>query len=275
MNNISLVEIALETLKVIKNGSYVNNFGEEISIREATDFAVENSESFSPEDFPPNLDLKKTSGGMSVTVPDETTLEAAKRVCRESLSANPFVLNFANGFEPGGGFLVGARAQEESLARASALYPCLTANIAMYNFNRRQRTELCSDWMIYSPRVPVFRNDDGSFLKEPYLAPFLTSPAVNAGFLLNKEPEKADLIYSTNRERIRKLLWLANHEDHQTLILGAWGCGAFRNDVKDIAETFRELLQNEFAGCFERVIFAIYDTTPTRKVYNTFSEILG
>jgi uncharacterized protein (TIGR02452 family) len=275
MMNKSLVDIASETLKVIENGFYRNNWSKEVSIKEETDFAVENSESFSPEDFPDEFELKKINGETHIEVTDETTLEAAKRICREDEEANPFVLNFANGFQPGGGFLVGARAQEESLARASSLYPCLTANMEMYEFNREQRTELASDWMIYSPKVPVFRNDDGSFIEKPYFVTFLTSPAVNAGYLLQKEPNKADLIFSVNKERIRKFLWLANHKNHQTLILGAWGCGAFRNDILDIAETFNDLLNNEFKNCFEHVIFAIYDATSTKKVYNAFIKVFG
>jgi len=273
MKNTPLVEIALETLKIIENGFYINNLGQKILIREETDFAVKNSENVRPEDFPSNLDLKKIGGETSLTVTDETTLEAAKRICRENAAAHPFVLNFANGFQPGGGFLVGAVAQEESLARASSLYPCLVANMEMYEFNRRQRTELCSDWMIYSPQVPVFRNDDGSFMKDPYRVAFLTSPAVNAGFLLQKEPDKAEMIYSVNKDRIRKFLWLANQKEHRTLILGAWGCGAFRNDIDDVAETFKDLLQNEFADCFERIIFAIYDNTPTQRVFKTFAKV--
>ena len=273
MKNMSLVEIALETLKIIEDGFYTNSLRKEVSIQEQTEFAVNNSESIRPEDFPNKFDLKKISGEILFEVTDETTLEAAKRICRQNDKANPFVLNFANGFQPGGGFLVGAKAQEESLARASALYPCLIANMAMYEFNQIHRTELCSDWMIYSPQVPVFRNDDGSFTDKPYYVTFLTSPAVNAGFLLQKEPAKAELIYSVNKERIKKFLWLANQKEHQTLILGAWGCGAFRNNIQDIAETFKNLLKNEFANCFERVIFAIYDTTPTRKVYNAFVEV--
>lgn len=276
MKNMSLVEIALETLKVVENGFYRNNLGKEISIKEQTDFAVKNSESISPEDFPEKFELKRNNEGTQIEVTDETTLEAAKRICKENADENPFVLNFANGFQPGGGFLVGAVAQEESLARASSLYPCLTANMDMYEFNRQQRTELASDWMIYSPKVPVFRNDDASFLEKPYYVTFLTSPAVCVRNFSEKEiAENADLIYSVNRERIRKFLWLANHKGHQTLILGAWGCGAFRNRVEDIAETFDDLLKNEFANCFEKVIFAIYDTTPNRKVYQAFVGISG
>jgi uncharacterized protein (TIGR02452 family) len=273
MKSMSLVEIALETLKIIENGFYQNSLGQEVSIKVQTDFAVRNSESIRPEDFPQELSLKKINRETSLEVTDETTLEAAKRIFRENNEANPFVLNFANGFQPGGGFLVGAQAQEESLARASSLYPCLTANMEMYEFNRQQRTQLASDWMIYSPKVPVFRNDDASFLDEPYYVTFLTSPAVCVRGLTQEELENSDLIYSVNRERIRKFLWLANQKQHQILILGAWGCGAFWNKVEDISQTFHDLLKGEFANCFERVIFAIYDTTPTRKVYQAFVEV--
>jgi uncharacterized protein (TIGR02452 family) len=276
MKNMSLVEIALETLKVIENGFYLNNMQKEVSIRKETEVAVKNSESIRPEEFPEKFDLKRIGGETNIEVTGETTLEAAKRICNENADENPFVLNFANGFQPGGGFLVGAVAQEESLARASSLYTCLTAQIEMYEFNRLNRTELASDWMIYSPRVPVFRNDDASFLEKPYYVTFLTSPAVCVRNFTEKEIEKnADLIYSANRERIRKFLWLANKHGHQTLILGAWGCGAFRNNVQDIAGAFNDLLKNEFAKCFERVIFAIYDKTPKQEVYKTFVEVLN
>jgi uncharacterized protein (TIGR02452 family) len=67
-------------------------------------------------------------------------------------------------------------------------------------------------------------------------------------------------------------LWLANNHGHKTLILGAWGCGVFQNDANSIANIFAELLKGEFANRFNRVIMAIYDTTPTRKVYQAFVE---
>ena len=143
----------------------------------------------------------------------------------------------------------------------------------MYEYNRRGSSCLYSDWMIYSPKVPVFRNDDGSLIQKPYLVSFLTSPAVNAGVVKQKEPNKIHLIEPINRERARKFLWIANKENHKTLILGAWGCGVFQNDPHQIAEMFSDLLKVELANCFERVIMAIYDTTQTRKVYKAFTEV--
>lgn len=275
MNNPNRKQLAQETLQIIEKGTYLNNLGETVSIRDETDAAVKNSKLFRTEDFPQNFELKKNAAETRFEVTDETTLEAAKRICRENADANPFVLNFASAKNPGGGFLNGAQAQEESLARSSALYPCLSANFAMYEYNRRGDSCLYSDWMIYSPRVPVFRNDDGSLVQKPYLVTFLTSPAVNAGVVRQKEPRKVHLIEPVNRERARKFLWIANREGHQTLILGAWGCGVFQNDPQEIARMFKDLLAGEFANCFARVIMAIYDRSATKKVYNAFAEIFG
>lgn len=275
MNNPNRKEIAQKTLEIIENGSYRNNLGVMISIKKDTEYAVENTKLFRTEDFPESFDLTKFETETKFEITEETTLEAAKRVCKEDDNANPFVLNFASAKNPGGGFLSGAQAQEESLARSSSLYACLTANFEMYEFNRRGNSCLYSDLMIYSPKVPVFRNDDGSLTEKPYLVSFMTSPAVNAGVVKQKEAQNINLIAQTNRERARKFLWIANRENHKTLILGAWGCGVFQNDPREIAEMFHDLLKGEFADCFERVIMAIYDKTPTRKVYQAFVEVFG
>ncbi len=275
MNNKNRKEIAEETLQIIENGTYRNGLGETVSIKNETDFAVENTKLWRAEDFPTNFDLTKSEFAIKIEVTDETTLEAAKRICKENENTNPFVLNFASAKSPGGGFLAGAQAQEESLARSSSLYHCLTANIEMYEFNRRETSCLYSDWMIYSPKVPVFRNDDGSLTDKPFLVSFMTSPAVNAGIVKQKELDNVHLIEKTNRERARKFLWIANKENHKILILGAWGCGVFQNDPQEIAQIFDDLLKEEFANCFERVIMAIYDITLTKKVYNSFVEVFG
>ncbi len=273
MKKSSRKEIAKETLEIIRDGVYRNNLGETVSIKSKIEKAVESSTLFRPEDFSTEFELTKIEGETKIELTDETTLEAAKRVCQKDEDTNPFVLNFASAKNPGGGFLGGAQAQEESLARSSSLYPCLMKHREMYDYNRRRRTLAYSDHMIYSPNVPVFRNDDGSFLQKPYLVTFMTSPAVNAGVFKQRESENLDKIEQVNKERARKFLWIANKHGHQTLILGAWGCGVFQNDPSLIAKMFSELLEGEFKNCFERVIFAIFDNTQTKKVYNAFLKV--
>src|SRR5262249_53317890 len=140
---------------------------------------------------------------------------------------------------PGGGFLGGARAQEESLARSSGLYPCIAQMRGMYEANKQFGSCLYTDHMIYSPRVPVFRDDEGGLLAQPYAVSFLTAPAVNAGAV--KEHERA-LVEPTMFARMEKLLSVAVVRRQHTLVLGAWGCGVFKNDTARVAQAFRRHL---------------------------------
>ena len=98
-------------------------------------------------------------GRPTVEVTAETTLAAARR-----LGGDAACLVFASARNPGGGFLTGAQAQEESLARASALHSCRQAAPQFYAVHRQQPDLRYSDRVIYSPSVPVFRDDDGTSL---------------------------------------------------------------------------------------------------------------
>ncbi|MFN8419489.1 MAG: TIGR02452 family protein [Anaerolineae bacterium] len=140
------------------------------------------------------------------------------------------MLNFASAKHPGGGFLGGAKAQEESLARSSGLYPSLLKCPAYYQHNRRRSNALYSDWMIYSPACPIWRRDDGSWLEMPYTVDFITSPAPNAGAVRVNSPADIPQIAPTLVDRSAKVLALAARWRCEALILGAWGCGVFRSD---------------------------------------------
>jgi uncharacterized protein (TIGR02452 family) len=186
----------------------------------------------------------------------EVTAESTLAACRRLAGHNVAALNFASARNPGGGWLGGARAQEESLARASALVPCLESQPTYYAVNRAERSCLYTDHLIYSPLVPVFRDDRGERLAEPYRVAFITSPAPNRGAL--KSQEEIDAIPTTLRRRGRQVLKVAAAHGHRTLVLGAWGCGAFRGDPEQTAQVFRELLDEEWTkSAFELITFAI------------------
>jgi uncharacterized protein (TIGR02452 family) len=220
--------------------------------------------------YPPDVTVPVQASGpnrTTIEVKNETTLSAAMRLLASGYK--PAVLNFASATHPGGGFLSGARAQEEYLARSSGLYACLENN-AMYRFHRGRHDSLYTDYVIYSPDVPVFRSDDGVLLDNPYAASIITSPAVNAKRV---HPERRTEILTAMWSRILKVLSVGRLHSHNSIVLGAWGCGAFGNDPSEIAKLFRRALEENFKGAYERVVFAIVDWSTERRFIGPFQNV--
>lgn len=237
-----------ETVAILRAGEYLAPSGRTVSIRDALDRAVKGTVS-----YPPEATVKMPATGTKATifeVKSEGTLEAARRF------SNPMALNFASAKHPGGGFLGGAIAQEESIARSSGLYACIEHD-RMYAHHARHRDPMYTTWAIYSPGVPVIRETVGALLEEPHLAAFITSPAPNARVVLERSAERKSEIRTALEERIDRVLAIAHVHGHEDLVLGAWGCGVFGNDPASVAEIFDVALRGKFRGVFERVVFAI------------------
>ncbi|GAA2586192.1 TIGR02452 family protein [Actinomadura fulvescens] len=270
-------------MAILDRGGYVAPSGRTVTVAGAVDATVRGTVLHRPEELDALLAGLPASPGLEtrVEVTGETTLAAARRLrgpCGMPGSAPegvPLALNFASAKNPGGGFLNGAHAQEEGLARSSALYASLRAAREFYDFHRAQGDLLYSDHMIYSPAVPVFRDDAGRLLEEPYDVAFLTSPAPNRGAI--RDEARAARIPEVLRLRARKVLAAAVGHGHRRLVLGAWGCGVFRNDPAEVAEAFAEPLRpgGEFAGRFEHVVFAVWDTAKGAPRHAAFDRVLG
>lgn len=232
--------------------------------------AVEGTRSYLPDaDIPDPVTARQET---AIDVRNESTLDAARRLV--AAGRRPVALNFASAKNPGGGFLGGARAQEESLARSSALYACLEGN-SMYEFHRARHDAMYTNYAIYSPDVPVFRDDDGALLDEPYLCAFITSPAVNAKVVLERDASRRAEIREAMRERVDKALAIAALAEHDAVVLGAWGCGVFGNYPPEVAELFRDALAGQFRGVFAEVVFAILDWSAERHFIGPFEEVFG
>ncbi|HEU5103870.1 MAG TPA: TIGR02452 family protein, partial [Roseiflexaceae bacterium] len=204
-----------------------------------------------------------------ISVTNEATLVAARRQVAQGYRVA--ALNFASARHPGGGWLSGAWAQEESLAHASGLVACI-ADDPMYARHERMRDALYTSSAIYSPDVPIFRDDDGQLLNPPYLVSFITAPAVNAGIVLERDRSRRAEVMAAMRERIARVLAIAAIHGHDALILGAWGCGVFKNDPAEIAGHFADALRGPFQGAFATVVFAVLDTSPERRFISPFER---
>ncbi len=175
---------------------------------------------------------------------------------------------------PGGGFLTGAKSQEEDLARASALYPCLVTQWDYYEANREERSFAYTDHVIYSPRVPFFRNERWALIEEPWVMSVVTAPAPNAGEA-RRHNESERVVRDALKRRAGLVLRVMAAQEHRTLVLGAWGCGVFRNDPREVAEAFAGWLRGEMAGVFERVVFAVYERGGEGPNRRAFDEVFG
>ncbi|MFJ7074100.1 TIGR02452 family protein [Streptomyces sp. NPDC098781] len=257
--------IAQQTEQIVAAGTYRAPDGREVSVAEAIGSARDGTRMYGPDPLPaPPLPAVAET---FFEVTEESSLEAAHR-----LGGRTAVLNFASARNPGGGFLNGAQAQEEALCRASALYTCLLGAREFYDHHRAHRDPFYTDRVIHSPGVPVFRDDRGRLLDEPYTVGFLTAAAPNAGVVRRTAPNRAAELPRALATRAERVLETAAAHGYRQLVLGAWGCGVFQNDPAQVAEAFRALLGpgGRFAGAFEHVAFGILDRTPDSPVRAAF-----
>jgi uncharacterized protein (TIGR02452 family) len=252
-------------VEAAQNGYYLNSSGEKVDWARLVNAACAAKRSI-PPDAPLSTAQPRSFPETRVQVTNETTLGASLRLVESGL--RPVALNFANGIHPGGGFLGGAKAQEEVLCRSSALYRTLVDD-PMYEEHRKRPRPDSTDWAIYSPDVPVFRKDDGTELDQPWLLSFITCAAPVASRI--GQPESGDLL----QRRIQRVFSIAQAFGHSSLVLGAWGCGAFRNDTHRTAVDFRQALENEFRGAFSDIVFAITDWSPERKFLGPFRDVFA
>eukprot|EP01083_Nonionella_stella_P131786 400625_1 len=271
--------LATETLDILSAGGYhqPGGSGEWIEISEMQQNAEKNTKLYIPSDDLiaeakleecEQFDLSESQISASFEHPQIevwqcTTLEACTSLVAEGLDV--VALNFASGKNPGGGFLGGAQAQEESIARSSGLYPCIKQKTKYYEANKRTKDGFYTEHLIHSPCVPVFRSDNGSLLPAPFCVSIITAPAVNAGHvgLLARKADRSvpeNSIDDAMFRRIMRILACALIHNHRAVVLGAYGCGVFRNDPARVARIFARALRCCTTGqslMFGRVVFAI------------------
>ncbi|MFV8753453.1 TIGR02452 family protein [Nannocystaceae bacterium ST9] len=263
----SLRGVAQQTLEILEQGGYSASDGSFVELAADVEAAVAGTLLYTPRQLDALLRGREGGGARArIEVTGELTQEAARRLIHDEGCEDLVLLNFASAKNAGGGFINGAKAQEEDLARASALYPCLLEAREYYEANRNCDHLVYTDHMIWSPAVPFFRVHPRELLDRPFLASVITAPAPNALALEREWPaELSGLDYEhVLRQRAGKLLALAEERGHRTLLLGAWGCGVFRNDPELVADAFGRWLEgSRFAGSFDRVVFAVWDRKGT------------
>ncbi len=267
---------AKETLNIMEQGYYELD-GKRIDISGDMERSIEQSFLLTPKQGEELLEKYSTSKNTppencAVYVENISTVDAVYKLAGEGKEAIG-VLNFASARNPGGGFLNGAMAQEESLAASSTLYRTLIAHEEYYRVNRRQSSMIYTDYGIYSPDVLFFRDGGFRLVQDGVKASVLTLPAVNMGQVLLKG-EDAGQAERAMRRRMQLALAVFARQGAKHLVLGAYGCGVFRNDPTLVAAWWKELLEEGMYQYFDTIVYAVLDRSKNRECIKAFETLV-
>ena len=228
------------------------------------EYIVYENDEFTPDSISANKD-------MQIIVSKERTYEAAEKYKGKKICC----LDFANNHSVGGGPWY-AGAQEESMCRTSTLYPCLEAQRSKFyekhilEFESHKIDSMGNNDLIYIPDVVVFKTDESIPKLKPEAEWFKTDVIVAAAPQLGWSYDE-NKYRNFMTSRIKRILDIAAKEKVEVLILGAFGCGAFRNPPEIVAEIFASLIKNY---SFETVEFAVFCRNDTKN-YDVFKEKLA
>ena len=260
-------QIFKETTTIIKNGYYIAPSGARVDLHMQ-------SMIYSQRCYHKELNSvtkPKVEGGTSILVVKGDCLKVAGDLVKQGY--NPAVLNFASAGHPGGGVQTGARAQEETICRRSTLTRSIFSmdekyakayGYPLFEGNHYPLTKSLDFSMIYSPEVTVFREAGPGYtlMEKPFNIGVITNAALNLGgkhdICLTTEGHMPEEAKNITRNKIRAILRVGLIKGHDSLVLGAFGCGAFHNPPKEMAQLFKEVLEeSEFVDRYRLILFAI------------------
>ena len=182
------------------------------------------------------------------------------------------ILNFASSKHPGGGFLTGALAQEESICNHSNLYEAIKTHESFYEYNQAHLLNgVYTDGWIYTSNAVVFKSNFRN--RQPKAVDFITVAAPNRGAALRHKVDDKEIEKALVR-RIRGTVMLAIRHNVDVLVLGAFGCGVFKNDPDCVARVTKQILVDEGYGkYFDTVVFPFLSKKD--KNYEAFSKVFN
>lgn len=257
-------KIFKETIAYIQAGGYTTPSGR--WIRFDFDEMLRSGRCFRQEI--PAVSTPAIENGTKVMVEGNDCLIAAERLVSEGY--NPVLLNFASAGHPGGGVETGARAQEETICRRSTLVRSLYSfddkYASRYRFSLAagDHYPIVSEFSaVYSPSVTVFRKGlDCTLMETPFNVAVVSCAALNLNgkypIRLTSDGHLPQEAVDITRNKIRTVFRIGLTYGHDALVLGAFGCGAFRNPPAEIARLFHEVMEEpEFKDRFKLITFSI------------------
>ena len=259
------------SIKLSGKGSYSTENGEFVALKNI-DKVISGSCFYS----------KEFSVGTVVTIEGSTVVDVINADCLEEgirlldLGYNPAILNMASRHNPGGGVMNGAGAQEETIFRRTNLFLSLYqyASYAEKYGLKKSRHQYPMDRNfggIYSPNVSIFRECEANgykLMSQPREVSFITVAGINHPELDDNGMIIPELV-NLAKNKIRTILRIGLKHGHDSLVLGALGCGAFCNPPRHVAKLFHEVIEEqEFKNKYKYIVFAILEDHNSHKDHN-------
>jgi uncharacterized protein (TIGR02452 family) len=190
---------------------------------------------------------------------------------KQEQRCDPMVLVFAHPTVLGGA-QVGGVSQEEYVLRRTNL-ASLVNNDTIKPVARNWTYKLPQYGGIYVPSASVIRSNEATgykFLLNPIRLSFMlaSAPLNETAFKVNNDPA----FLADWRKRIDSVLAVALQKGHDSVVLGAWGCGEMGNNCGQVAALFREAVTTRFRGCFKHIVFSFLHDP---EAFKTFGEAFG
>ena len=259
------------TVEIVSHGFYLTEKGTQYIFPEDADM-MRNTVFYEHEIFLPS----RTSDHDSTIVEVQNIDCLYAGVQLKEQGYNPAVLNMASRRNPGGGVATGAGAQEETLFRRTNLFRSLY-QFAPYSEQygiKRSHHQYPLDRNfggIYTPDAIYFRDSEQkgyALLDNPVSLSFITVAGMNRPDL-TADGMIADHHVEPIKNKIRTIFRIGLAHGHDSLVLGALGCGAFRNPPRHVARLFHELMDElEFKNKYRRIVFAILDDHNAHQSHN-------
>lgn len=265
-----LKDVYQTTIKTVNDGHYTSANGVEVKLDD--DSFMRDYSRFYYKEF--RVDgIPARHHHTVVEVVNNDSIYAGKQLLDEDY--NPIVLNFANRHNPGGGVTEGCRAQEEDLFRRTNLFR------SMYQFayyakvyglpKSNYQYSMDRDFGgVYTPYATVFRagrDKDYAFLDKPYKLSFVAVAAMDRRGCSHTELSPSEIEGTKNK--MRTILRIGLIHGHDAIVLGAFGCGAFKNPPQQIAELFKEVIEeDEFRDKYRKIVFAIMENHHSGEGHN-------
>lgn len=276
MNKKERAKLYENTVELSKKGKYISPNGNEIRINGLDDYMVNGTKFYG----------KKAEINFETLPRYETEIKVVNNDCLYEAKAmidrglKPAVLNMACFHTPGGGVIRGSSAQEENIFRRTNIFKSL------YQFHhvgdefgieqKDERYPLDYNYGgIYTPKVIVFRGSDDvnyELLEEPFYVDVITVSAVKKPPL--EDGKIAAWARTIIKKKIKQILDIALENENDSLVLSAFGCGAYGTPPEQMAMLFADILASEkYQGLFKVIHFAIIDVASTNGEHNPNGNI--